>query len=230
MSLDLIKFVKAELNKRKDPQRAEKMAAYMKTDMFFYGVGSDARKEVFKAIKKNFKFNTFTEHQKAVLVLWEQDSREEKYLAVSLAQAHRDYIRFSALKNYRKMIIEGAWWDFVDELAIHLVGALLAKEPDKMYPVMDKWIEDKNMWIRRSAILSQNRFKDKTDETRLYSYCLKCAAENDFFIRKAIGWSLREYSKTAPTSVKKFLQENEHLFSGLSLREGARILKKNGQW
>ncbi len=91
---------------------------------------------------------------------------------------------------------------------------------------MDQWISDPNMWIRRTGILSQNRHKVETDEKKLFEYCLERAHEKEFFIRKAIGWALREYSYVAPASVEKFLEKNKNVLSPLSLKEGAKQLAR----
>ncbi len=89
---------------------------------------------------------------------------------------------------------------------------------------MDNWITDENMWIRRSALLFQLRWKEKTHKEQLFNYCIKTMHEKEFFIRKAVGWVLREYSKTDPISVRNFIQENRSHLSGLSLREASKYI------
>ena len=125
------------------------------------------------------------------------------------------------------MIREGEWWDFVDEIAQHLIGRLLAKNQLKMNEILGQWISDENLWIRRTAILSYNRHKENTDEEKLFDYCLRCSGDTDFFIRKAIGWALREYSKTSKKSVSEFVRLNEEKLSNLSKKEGMRHILLN---
>jgi 3-methyladenine DNA glycosylase AlkD len=95
-----------------------------------------------------------------------------------------------------------------------------------MNSILDKWIEDDDLWIRRSAILAHNRHKQNTDSKKLFDYCLRCAHEKEFFIRKAIGWALREYSKTEPKVVSSFIDKHNELLSNLSKREGMKHINR----
>ena len=122
------------------------------------------------------------------------------------------------------MIILSDWWDIVDVLAVHPIGSLCLNYPDLRIEV-DSWIYHENYWIRRTTILYQLKYKDKTDEKTLYSHILKTCHESEFFIRKAIGWTLREYSKTNNDSVRDFINQNNEKLSGLSIREGSKYLK-----
>ena len=151
-----------------------------------------------------------------------------KYAAITAAKKYKTFITPDSIPLYRDLIERGRWWDFVDDIAVNLVGGTLGVAPETVWPLMDAWIDDENMWIRRTAILCQNRFKERTDERRLFAYCSKRFHEKEFFIRKAIGWALREYSKTRPEPVKRFLIRNKDKMAGLSFREGGKILIKNG--
>ena len=93
-----------------------------------------------------------------------------------------------------------------------------------MHPKLDRWIDDRNLWIRRTAILSQLKHKGGTDRDQLFGYCLRRAGEKEFFIRKAIGWALREYAKTEPDAVRAFALEHREQLSGLSFREATKHL------
>ena len=161
--------------------------------------------------------------------LWAGGKREDKYVAVRLARTHKKHITCDRLGLYEEMVREGAWWDFVDEIAVNLVGALVRADPDAVLPVMDTWIEDDFMWIRRAGLLSQLKSKSATDADRLFAYCDALLDEKEFFIRKAVGWVLREYSRTAPDDVVDYLERRESKLSGLSYREGSRLLKKAGK-
>jgi 3-methyladenine DNA glycosylase AlkD len=143
-------------------------------------------------------------------------------------KGYKRFIIHENLDIYERLIREGAWWDFVDAIAAHLVGGALAKEPQVVYPIMDLWINDADMWIRRSAILCQLNLKDRCDQERLFGYCVSRCHEKEFFIRKAIGWALRQYSYVAPQAVKAFLLEHQKELSGLSFREGAKQLVRQG--
>ncbi|MBC8366575.1 DNA alkylation repair protein [bacterium] len=226
---DLVKYVQQELAALADPAKAGPMAAYLKTDMPFYGVQKPDRAKIEKSMLRNFRAATRREYKQAILALWQLPHREEKYLAIHFAANHMDFVDETNLPLYKRLIQEGAWWDFVDGIATALVGVALRKEPDRVWPTMDAWIEDEDFWLRRTAILCQLGFKKETDHRRLFDYCLRRADETEFFIRKAIGWALRDYSYAEPSRVKAFLLKNKDQLSGLSFREGAKQLKKTGQ-
>jgi 3-methyladenine DNA glycosylase AlkD len=211
-----------------DPVKAPQMAAYMKTDMPFYGVQKPARRVIERELKKAFRPATRAEYHQAIELLWEKPHREEKYTALFIGRSYKAYIDWESMPLYERLVRDGAWWDFVDEIATRLVGQVGLADPDRVRPLMDEWIEDDDMWIRRVAIIFQLKHKDATDVGRLERYCLERAHETEFFIRKAIGWSLREYSKTDPGWVREFLLRHRDRLSGLSFREGAKQLRRTG--
>lgn len=221
---EMTRFLAAELAKVGDPKRAADMAAYMKTDMPFYGVSSPERAKVYRQLRSRFPITSRADYVAAVRTMWERPHREEKYCAISLAVDHPEYVTIGSVPLYRRMIREGAWWDFVDEIAAHLIGKVLLDDRERMAPKLDRWINDENMWIRRTAILSQLKHKAATDQDRLFGYCLRRADEKEFFIRKAIGWALREYAKTEPDAVRTFALEHRDRLSGLSFREATKHL------
>jgi 3-methyladenine DNA glycosylase AlkD len=204
------------------------MAAYMKTSMPFYGVPKPAREQIYRELKQRFAVSNRKDYQRAVQGLWRLPHREEKYFAIGLARTWRDFIVPDSIPLYRRLIEEGAWWDFVDEVAAHLVGTVLLHHRKEIAPIMDRWIEHPDMWIRRTAIISQLKHKDKTDHTRLFRYSLAQAAEKEFFIRKAIGWALRQYAYTSPERVRDFITSNRSKLSPLTYREASRVLIKQG--
>ena len=204
------------------------MAAYMKTSMPFYGVPTPAREQIRRELKARFAIGNRKDYERAVLGLWKLPHREEKYFAIDVARNFRDFIEPESMPLYRRLIEEGAWWDFVDEVAAHLVGTVLLHHRKEIAPMMDRWIEDADLWIRRTAIISQLKHKDKTDHVRLFRYSLAQAAEKDFFIRKAIGWALRQYAYTAPDRVRDFLTKHRGKLPPLTYREASRVLIKQG--
>jgi 3-methyladenine DNA glycosylase AlkD len=123
------------------------------------------------------------------------------------------------------MLITKSWWDTVDAVAADIVGRLVQRHP-ALVKTMDAWIADDNMWLQRTAILHQLRFKDQTDEKRLFGYCLKHGSQKEFFIRKAIGWALREYSKTNPAAVKKFVKTAP--LTNFSKKEAMKWVEREG--
>lgn len=225
----LVDFVVGEFESLANPEQAKPMAAYMKTTQPFYGVKKPERVPVYRAMKKGFPPKNQGAYLAAIKGLWSRPHRECKYAALEYACYFKDYINSDSMELYEKLARDGAWWDLVDIIAAHLVGKVLLKERESIEPILDQWIDDEDYWIRRTAILSQCRHKEKTNKEQLFRHCLKRVHEKEFFIRKAIGWALREYSYANPKAVKAFLLKNKSKLSGLSLREGAKGLIRNGQ-
>lgn len=222
-------FIIAEFSALSDPVKAVPMAAYMKTDMPFYGIPKPLRVPVYREMLKRFPPADIRAWRANVRALWELPRREDKYAAIHYAAHFADLLSPRDIPFLKRMIEEGAWWDLVDEIAPRLVGRLWLSHRADVEPVMDQWIDDPHLWVRRSAIIGQLSHKKHTDEQRLYRYCLARAHEKEFFIRKAIGWSLRQYSYSNPAGVKRFLKNNQPRLSGLSYREGAKALVRTGK-
>ena len=220
----LVAFVAHGLSEGADPAKAAPMAAYLKTDTPFFGAQKAARVPVHREAVRRFPPADRSEYREAVLALWKQPHREEHYLAIDYARSFPRYITVSSVSLYRKMIVEGAWWDYVDSLAIHLVGQVLRNQRDAMTPKIRAWIDDPNMWLRRSAIIGQIGHKQATDTDLLFDACARRMHETEFFIRKAIGWALRDYAKTDPSAVVAFVMEYRDGLSGLSFREATKHL------
>jgi 3-methyladenine DNA glycosylase AlkD len=117
-----------------------------------------------------------------------------------------------------QLITTKPWWDTVDTLADHVVGMIVARHPEAV-STMDSWLLDDNLWLARTALLHQLTYRDRTDVDRLFRYCLARADHKDFFIRKAIGWALRQYAWTDPEPVRAFVEEHRAVLSPLSVRE-----------
>jgi 3-methyladenine DNA glycosylase AlkD len=215
-------FVTTALTAQANPEKAAGMQAYMKTDMPFYGVQKPARVPIARQLVKEFAPTNHDEYTALVLGLWDLPHREEKYLALDVAEHFLSFVDGTSLPLYRRLIVEGAWWDFVDEVATHLVGHLVVHGPRENWPEVDTWIDQPDMWLRRSVIICQVGAKERTDPARLFAFCEARIEEKEFFIRKAIGWSLREYAKTDPEAVAKFAMNNRDRLSGLSFREATK--------
>ena len=218
------RYVEAELTRLADPDAAVSMAAYMKTDMPFYGVRAPERRLIARAAKAAHPPADAEEYRRQVLALWRLPHREEKYLAIAVARSHSRFVTVDHLDLYQRMIEEGAWWDLVDEIAIDLVGRVLRTDPSAVVPVLRQWIDSTDMWLRRAAIICQNKSRDGTDLDLLRSFTEKTAHEKEFFIRKAIGWALREQARTNPDAVRRILDEMGDRLSGLSRREASKHL------
>ena len=221
---ELVEYVQSELRRLADPEKAPQMAAYLKTDMPFYGVQTPARRALGRDLRKQFPPQSAAEYRSQIEALWQLPHREEKYLAIGVAAAHRDFITFEQIDLYQRLVSEGAWWDLVDAVASGIIGKVVLNERSRMRPLLDEWIDCDDMWLRRTAIICQLEHKDQTDVDMLFDYCRRRSFEKEFFIRKAIGWALRQYARTDPEAVTGFLIEHREQLSGLSFREAAKHL------
>lgn len=224
---DLVAAVRDGLADLADPELAEQMRAYMKSELAYRGVPNPPRQALTKRVFAEHPLADKEEWLDAMLTLWhDADFREERYCAIGLA-AHRPYLRWrepDVLPVYDEMIVTGAWWDYVDELAIRHVGPLLADHRAEITPVLHEWAVDRDPWRRRTAIICQIKAKADTDLALLTAAVEANVDERDFFLRKGIGWALREYGKTDPEWVRDFVTAHPGL-SPLSQREAVRRLQ-----
>ncbi len=210
-------------------ENAAAMQAYMKSSMPFYGVKADLMRSTAKEVFAEHPFEDADTFQNVALFLWRNaQKREERYAAIEFTglRAAKAFQTPSILPMYDEMIVTGAWWDYVDVLAIHRMGPLLLLEPKSMKKKMLHFSTDRDMWRRRTAILCQVAAKKKTDVGLLYQTIEPNLNDKEFFIRKAIGWALREYGKTDPKEVSRYVAENESKLSNLSKREALKRIEK----
>ncbi|MEU8269313.1 DNA alkylation repair protein [Sphaerisporangium sp. NPDC049002] len=221
----LHKAIRVALTEVADAAKAPVMQAYMKSTMPFLGVQAVPRRAAVRRVLSEHRIDSAPEWRRTVLAMWrDAEYREERYAAMELS-AFRYYKGFQTLYTvpmYEEMIVTGAWWDYVDDLAVNRVGSLLRAYPDTMRPLMLEWAGVDDLWRRRTAILCQNSFKDRTDVGLLYACIEPSLADTDFFARKAIGWALREYAKTDPREVVRYV--NHKGLNGLSRREALKNL------
>jgi 3-methyladenine DNA glycosylase AlkD len=209
-----------------DPSRAAGMQAYMKSTMPYHGLVSAKMRAVSAEVFAHHPLASCDEWRAAILGLWrEARFREERYAALELAadKRHSQCRTPDSLPMFEEMIVTGAWWDHVDGVA-HLIGQMLRAYPKQMRPVMRAWSKDENLWKRRVSIICQISFKKDTDLKLLYANIEPNLADRDFFIRKAIGWSLRSYAWTDPAEVARYVREHQSRLSGLSRREALKNL------
>jgi 3-methyladenine DNA glycosylase AlkD len=156
--------------------------------------------------------------------LWQLPQREYQYFAIYLLVKSVKQAPQERLQGAEQLIVTKSWWDTVDVLASNVVGALLAKYPDLVGPYTIKWIQSENIWLKRTAILFQLKYKQRTDVELLSAMIKECAASKEFFLQKAIGWALREYSKTNPQFVSSFVEG--HQLASLSRREALKVISR----
>jgi 3-methyladenine DNA glycosylase AlkD len=218
----LLTTVRAALEGAAIPERAPAMQRYMKSAMPYLGVPAPALRSVCKRVLPEIPIPTAAAWKKAVLSLWQGARyREERYAAIELTgdRRARAFQTMDTLPMYQELIVTGAWWDYVDILAKHRLGALLAAHPAPMREAMLAWSRDEDLWKRRASILCQLGFKDRTDLDLLYACIEPSLGSSEFFLRKAVGWALRQYAWTDAREVTRYVQQNERRLSPLSRRE-----------
>lgn len=201
-----------------DPERAPAMRAYMKDVAPFLGLTTPVRRALSRTVTAGLPRPDESDCAAVALRCWALPEREYHYFAVDYLRRHVRHCSSAFLPVTRHLLTTVPWWDTVDLLAAHVVGALVAADP-ALTADMDAWITDDDMWLARTALLHQLRYRERTDTERLFGYCLRQSGHPDFFIRKAIGWCLREYAKTDPDAVRDFLARERGRFAPLSVRE-----------
>ncbi|MFE5938477.1 DNA alkylation repair protein [Streptomyces sp. NPDC056470] len=206
-----------------DPFRAQEMVAYMKGVAPFLGIRTPERRALSRTVLEGTARPDEADCAAVALRCFALPEREYHYFGVDYLRRHVKRCSSGFLPVARHLVTTESWWDTVDHLAAHVVGGLVAADPG-LAARMDEWIEDDDLWVARTALLHQLRFKGATDTERLFAYCLRRAPDTDFFLRKAIGWALREYAKTGPDEVRAFVDGNREMLAPLSVREALKHL------
>ena len=227
----LLTTLRRELRAVGDPERAKGAQAYMKSTMPFHGVGAVPFRRVCKEVFARIELPSADAWQAFVLGVWRGAKfREERYAAVELTgdRRARPFQTLDALPMYEEMIVTGAWWDCVDGIASHRIGGLLRAYPREMRRVLLAWSRDADIWKRRAAILSQLTFKQDTDLALLYACIEPSIGSREFFLRKGIGWALRQYAWTDPREVLRYVTANRARLSPLTKREALKNVIRQG--
>lgn len=215
-----------------DPARAPGMQAYMKSAMPYHGVAAPEVKRICSRLFKPLAFESAEAWREEVLAIWHgAEYREERYAAIALTGVRqaKPFQSPEALGLYEELIVTGAWWDYVDDIATHRVRGLLRLHPEPIKAAMLDWSRSDDMWKRRTAIICQNGQKGDTDLEVLYA-CIEPAIDSpEFFLRKAIGWALRELAWHDPQEVVRYLTAHGDRLSPLSKREALKNLLKAGK-
>ncbi|MGW5460605.1 DNA alkylation repair protein [Streptomyces sp. NPDC003996] len=201
-----------------DAGRAGPMRAYMKDVAPFLGIPSPDRRALARTVLAGTPRPDEADCTAIALRCWALPEREYHYFAGDYLRRHAGRCSSGFLPVTRHLVTTVPWWDTVDLLAAHVVGRLVAADP-RLTADMDAWITDDDLWPVRTALLHQLARKESTDADRLFAYCLRQSGHPDFFIRKAIGWALREYAKTDPGAVRAFLARERGRFAPLTVRE-----------
>lgn len=209
-----------------DAGKARAMRAYMREQFDFLGVQTPVRRKAVATLGR-VHFDA-TGALQAAEQLWRLPCREYRYAAVDLLAQHARLLQPGHVPRLLRLAQREAWWDTVDGLAGVAGDVLLAarlEQPD-VQQLMDEALQHQSLWVRRIAMIHQLGWRLQTDTARLYSYAQTLAHEEDFFIRKAIGWALRDYARWDPQGVRDFTAQHRHQLSALSAREATRHLGK----
>lgn len=216
-----------------NPQRAAPMQAYMKSALPFYGIEAPLRRQLTAAVVKKHPAPDTQALAETMRMLWiTSQRREERYAAMELARvgANTKLLNLELLPIYEQMIRDGAWWDYCDDISGNALARLLELYPREMNPLLRRWARGKDLWLRRAAFLCQRKLKT-TFDARLFYDCIapsigdgKFAGE--FFIRKGIGWALRERSYQAPEEVIAFCRDHAAELSPLTKREALKAITR----
>jgi 3-methyladenine DNA glycosylase AlkD len=228
-----IAALRADLAAAADPARAPAMQAYMKSAMPYLGIAAPLRRQLVTERVKTQPLPDTPTLAATMLALWRSAShREERYAAAELARLgrHKKLADVRLLPVYEEMVSSGAWWDYCDDISGDGIGALLLLDPATVKPVLRHWAVGGDLWLRRAAILSQRRLKTGFDAQLLYDTILPSIGSGrfagEFFIRKGIGWALRERSYRAPDEVIAFCDEYAAQLSPLTQREALKIIAR----
>jgi 3-methyladenine DNA glycosylase AlkD len=218
----------AAFEQHADPAIAAGAKAYMRNISDFYGLPSPLRRKLVQTFLKQEGYPTHENLETLVYFAWEQPQREWQYTALDIAGRMVKNAGPGMLDLAEWMIIHKSWWDSVDFIAPNIAGALFKKYPDTRMEYVEKWMASGNLWLQRSCLLHQLKYGKTTNQALLFDLCRRLSGHPDFFIRKAIGWSLRQYSKTAPAAVIEFVKAHE--LSNLSSKEALKVINRQNSF
>lgn len=216
---DLYQFLKGRENK----SIATKQSQYMRNKFPFFGLMKDEIKMSFSEFESlNGKVRS-EDSINFCRACTQYEEREMWYIGVDVLKKYKKKLVAEDLVFLKELIIKSDWWDIVDLVASNNIGSLVLNFPELKCEVQE-WLYDENFWLRRTSIIYQLKYRDQTDVDFLFFACKYVAYEKEFFIRKAIGWALREYSKVNPEAVRLFIEKNNTILSTLSIREGSKYI------
>jgi 3-methyladenine DNA glycosylase AlkD len=232
----LIEAIRSAFLKHANPAQARPMQAYMKSALPFHGIAAPQRRRLMAEAVAARPCRSTRELGQTMQALWlGATHREERYAAMELARVgpHRALLDATLLPLYERMIVESAWWDICDDISGEAIGTLLQREPQVVKAAMRRWAVGDDLWLRRAAILAQRRVKQGFDAPLLYECILASIGERpfakEFFIRKSIGWALRERSYSAPEEVQAFCREYAAQLAPLTVREALKVIVKRSR-
>ncbi len=224
---DYVKKVKIFFEKYQSSKDSIAMSKYMKNNFPFLGITAPKRKDLFKIFFNTFPIPSYDETKALVKELFNLPEREYHYFAIHLLVKHKRKWSPTDIVYFESLILTKSWWDSVDLISSKLISPFFIKYPNLAVAMTDSWSQSKNIWLKRTSIIYQLSYKNETDLDILSRHVLENAAHNEFFVQKAIGWALREYSKTNYRWVLNFIIQNTTLKT-LSKREAIKWIDDKG--
>jgi 3-methyladenine DNA glycosylase AlkD len=209
----------------RDPVRAVQMKKYMKDQFDFFGIGTPARRAMMSAHIREYGWPDWSGIEEITRSLWEMNERECQSTVIDLLNRMKKKLGPDKLPLMEYLITTKSWWDTVDGVAGWLVGTILQRYPEHIKPLTTRWMDSENIWLQRACLLFQLQYKKDTDLDLMYGFIGRLSDHKSFWIRKSIGWVLREYSKTDPQTVQQYVDAHPEL-SGLSKREALKIINR----
>ena len=222
---EFLDAVDAALLPLADAKRAEEMKAYMRGQFDYLGIGTPDRRLALKPLHAVYKPGTAAEVRSAAKALWARKEREYQYAAIGLLGRQTELLELADVEWLLDLVQQKSWWDTVDALA-KVVGSVVRRSGVRGQRRMDQALEHSCFWVRRIALLHQLGWREATDTERLFRYALQLSAEKEFFIRKAIGWALRDYAWHNWQAVEEFIHSHGPNLAPLSVREATKNLDK----
>ncbi|WP_425467168.1 DNA alkylation repair protein [Pseudalkalibacillus caeni] len=222
--LEYVRELESFFYSHRNDDDAEPMKKYMRDQFEFLGIKTPERKKLLKTFIKEHGMPQENNFNQTIEELWQLPEREYQYIAISLLDKALKKLPVDIILLLEHLIVTKSWWDTIDSIASGLVGEFFRLHPHLKDITTRRWMDSGNMWLQRTAILFQLSYKTETDSVMLFKYIKESSDSDEFFIQKAIGWALREYSKTEPAMVEKFIEEES--LAPLSRREGLKVIKK----
>lgn len=220
--------LKTALEAQANPENAVQQKAYMRNQFEFFGLKAPEQRALYSDFLKQHGLPPANEIRTIIRELWQQPEREFQHFGMLLLEKYVRKGEADMIHLFEFMIITKSWWDTIDMIASRLVGTHFKKYPKQIPVYTEKWMKSGNFWLQRTALLFQLKYKKDTDTKLLFDLIERLAHEDEFFIRKAIGWALREYSKTDPEAVIDFVDTHE--LKPLSRKEALKVVhRKNNQ-
>jgi 3-methyladenine DNA glycosylase AlkD len=224
MSLSYWEPLATGFEKNADAGIAAGARAYMRNQWDYYGIPSPLRRQLLGEFIRQYGLPKPEQLEDLIRYAWDQPQREWQYAGMELFEKLIRHAEPGMLPLTEWMICNKSWWDTVDFIAPNLTGTLFRKFPETRMPLLEDWMASGHLWLMRSCLIHQLRYKKETDADLLFQLCERLAGHPDFFIRKAIGWALRQHSKAEPEAVIHFVET--HSMSPLSRKEALKVINR----